>query len=159
MPCNNKIFTLYQSADFVDAFAITIPVGATNDIDELARIAFERHAWWIRTLTVARDIVMSTVGLKSSRAVGLAAAAHGPVIGYFPVLAKDSTELIFGVNDRHLDFLVSIQICSDSVFGRELIASTVVHCHNRLGRIYMKVIAPFHRLIVRANLERAVKEL
>jgi hypothetical protein len=32
-----------------------------------------------------------------------------------------------------------------------------VHCHNRLGRTYLAVIAPFHRVIVRATLERAVR--
>ena len=34
---------------------------------------------------------------------------------------------------------------------------TVVHCHNRLGRTYLAVIAPFHRTILLANLERAVR--
>jgi Protein of unknown function (DUF2867) len=39
---------------------------------------------------------------------------------------------------------------------RELVAVTVVHCHNLLGRTYLAAVAPFHRIIVRANLERAV---
>jgi hypothetical protein len=30
-----------------------------------------------------------------------------------------------------------------------------VHCHNRLGRFYIFVIAPFHRLVVKASLRRA----
>ena len=34
---------------------------------------------------------------------------------------------------------------------------TVVHCHNRLGRTYLAVIAPVHRTILLANLERAVR--
>jgi hypothetical protein len=34
---------------------------------------------------------------------------------------------------------------------------TVVHCHNRLGRTYLAVIAPFHRAIARANLEQAAR--
>jgi len=33
----------------------------------------------------------------------------------------------------------------------------VVHCHNRLGRIYLATIAPFHRVIVPASLEQAAK--
>ncbi|HEV3177687.1 MAG TPA: DUF2867 domain-containing protein [Stellaceae bacterium] len=36
---------------------------------------------------------------------------------------------------------------------------TVVHCHNRLGRTYLAVIAPFHRAIAQANLERAAREM
>ena len=38
-----------------------------------------------------------------------------------------------------------------------LTLSTVVHCHNRLGRVYLFVIAPFHRLIVRSGLRRAAR--
>jgi hypothetical protein len=32
--------------------------------------------------------------------------------------------------------------------------TTAVHCHNLPGRVYLMTIAPFHRLIVRSNLER-----
>jgi len=32
-----------------------------------------------------------------------------------------------------------------------------VHCHNRLGRLYILVIAPFHRLVVQASLRRAAQ--
>jgi hypothetical protein len=42
---------------------------------------------------------------------------------------------------------------------RELVVTTVVHCHNRLGRAYLAAIAPFHRTILRANLHRTVRML
>jgi Protein of unknown function (DUF2867) len=41
--------------------------------------------------------------------------------------------------------------------GADLVAGTVVHCHNRLGRIYLTTIAPFHRVIVQASLEQAAR--
>src|SRR5215831_2373118 len=71
--------------------------GASDDLEALARATLERQAWWIRALTRVRDVVMATVAVKSSRAVGLAAAARGPVIGFFPVLLKSATELVVGV--------------------------------------------------------------
>jgi hypothetical protein len=37
------------------------------------------------------------------------------------------------------------------------VATTVVHCHNTLGRVYLAVIAPFHRRIVRSALQRAAR--
>jgi len=159
MPGNSVLAPLYAGADLLDAFAIRLPAEASDDLEVLARAAFERQAGWIRALTVVRDVVMATVGVKSSRAVGLAGAARGPVIGYLPVLSKSATELIVGADDRHLDFRATIQLRADAANGRELLAGTVVHCHNRLGRIYLATIAPFHRAIVRANLERAVREM
>ena len=159
MPSNSVLAPLYAGADLLDAFAIRMPAGASNDLEVLARAALERQAWWIRALTRARDVVMATVGVKSSRAVGLAAAARGPVIGFFPVLSKSATELVVGEDDRHLDFRVTFQLHTDAINGRELVAGTVVHCHNRLGRTYLATIAPFHRVIVRASLERAVRAM
>ncbi|WP_456653174.1 DUF2867 domain-containing protein [Bradyrhizobium lupini] len=134
MPSNSVLAPLYAGADLLDAFAIQLPAGASDDVEVLARAALERQAWWIRALTRVRDVVMAAVAVKSSRAVGLAAAARGPVIGFFPVLSKSATELVVGADDRHLDFRVTIQLRADAANGRELVAGTVVHCHNRLGR-------------------------
>jgi hypothetical protein len=159
MPTNSVLAPLYANADFYDAFAIRLPAGASDDPEVLARAALERQAWWIRALTRLRDVVMATVAVKSSRAVGAAAAAHGPVIGFFPVLSKSATELVVGADDWHLDFRVTIQHRDDAAHGREMVAGTVVRCHNRLGRIYLATIKPFHRVIVRTSLEQAAKAM
>ena len=158
-PSDNVLAPLYVGADLLDAFAIHLPVAASDDLEVLARALFERQAGWIGALTWVRDAVMATVGVKSSRAIGAAAAARGSVIGYFPLLSKSADELVVGEDDRHLDFRVAILLRTGAVCGRELVVVTVVHCHNRLGRTYLAVIAPFHRAIAQANLERAAREM
>jgi hypothetical protein len=158
VPSDSVLAPLYVGADLLDAFAIHLPAGASGDLEVLARVAFERQAGWIRALTWVRDAVMATVGVKSSRAIGAAAAARGlQVIGYLPLLSKSAGELVMGGDDRHLDFRAAILLRTGAAGGRELVVVTVVHCHNRLGRTYLAVIAPFHRTILRANLERAVR--
>jgi hypothetical protein len=158
VPSDSVLAPLYVGADLLDAFAIHLPVRASDDLEVLARAAFERPAGWIRALTWVRDAMMATVGVKSSRAIGAAAAARGPVIGYFlPLLSKSAGELVVGEDDRHLDFRVAILVRTGAAGGRELVVVTVVHCHNRLGRTYLAVIAPFHRAIARANLEQAAR--
>jgi hypothetical protein len=157
VPSDSVLAPLYVGADLLDAFAIHLPAGANDDLEVLARAGFERPAGWIRALTWVRDAMMATVGVKSSRAIGAAAAARGPVIGYFPLLSKSAGELVVGEDDRHLDFRVAILLRTGAAGGRELVVVTVVHCHNRLGRTYLAVIAPFHRAIARANLERAAR--
>ena len=112
-------------------------------------------AGWIRALTPVRDMIMATVSVKSSRAVGIAAAARGLVIGFFPLLSKRSAELLMGADDCHLDFRLAIQQRAGAAGSRELVVVTVVHCHNLLGRTYLAVITPFHRVIARASLEQA----
>jgi hypothetical protein len=80
VPSDSVLAPLYVGADLLDAFAIHLPAGASGDLEVLARALFERQAWWIRALTWVRDVVMATVGVKSSRAIGAAAAARGSVI-------------------------------------------------------------------------------
>jgi hypothetical protein len=159
METNSVLAPLYSGADLMDAFAIDLPAEASNDIEVLARAALERPAGWIRALTQLRDLMVATVGVKSTREIGFDAASRGPVIGYFPVVSKSSYELVVGVDDRHLDFRASLQLRTKASGGRELVAGTVVHCHNTLGRIYLATIAPFHRTIVKANLERAIRNM
>src|SRR6478752_633974 len=90
VPSDSVLAPLYVGADLLDAFAIHLPAGASDDLEVLARALFERQAWWIRALTWVRDAMMATVGVKSSRAIGAAAAARGSVIGYFPLLSKSA---------------------------------------------------------------------
>jgi hypothetical protein len=41
--------------------------------------------------------------------------------------------------------------------GRSVTATTVVLTHNLLGRVYLAIILPFHRLIVRAMLRQIAR--
>lgn len=154
-PPPTSLSALYAGADLLDAFAIGVPADADADVETLARIACEDQAWWIRALTRLHDALVAPAGVKSTHTI--AAAAHGGTIGFFPVLSQTATEIVLGADDRHLDFRAAIALQADDGGRRELIAVTVVHCHNRFGRCYLAAIKPFHRLIVKANMERAVR--
>jgi hypothetical protein len=154
-PPPTSLSALYAGADLLDAFAIGVPASADADVDTLARIACEHPAWWIRLLNRLRDALVAPAGVKSTRM--LAAAAHGRALGFFPVLSQTANEIVVGADDRHLDFRAAIALRVDDGGRRELVAVTVVHCHNRFGRCYLAAITPFHRLIVKANMERAVR--
>nr|WP_254787295.1 DUF2867 domain-containing protein [Variovorax sp. OV700] len=81
-------------------------------------------------------------------------AVGAPRIGIFRIYETHVDEIVLGEDDRHLDFRVSVMRSSA---GDSLTAVTVVHCHNLFGRNYIRLIAPFHRLVVRSALERAAR--
>ncbi|MDQ0590524.1 DUF2867 domain-containing protein [Variovorax paradoxus] len=102
-----------------------------------------------------RDGLVGGLGLKTASALRAAGTRGGaPRIGFFRIYETHADEVVLGEDDRHLDFRVSVM---RSVAGDSLTAVTVVHCHNLFGRNYIRLIAPFHRLVVRSALERAAR--
>ena len=148
-------------ADLADAFAV--PIGAADaakGIDNLARSALSDPAPWIRLLLGLRDALVAGFRVKTTQEVRRAAIAdHAERIDFFRILARSDRELILGEDDRHLDFRLSLLLrARPDGSGDELVATTVVRCHNALGRMYLALIAQFHRLVVITNLSRASKK-
>jgi hypothetical protein len=144
-------------ADLADAFAVPIdPADVAKGIDNLARCALD-PAPWIRLLLGLRDALVAGFGVKTTQEVRRAAIAdNADRIDFFRILARSDRELILGEDDRHLDFRLSLLLrARPDSSGDELVATTVVHCHNALGRVYLALIARFHRLVVVSNLSRA----
>lgn len=110
-----------------------------------------------RVLLAFRDALVVPFRVKTSaqlRAqVKCAAASH---IGFFPVISRTADEVVIGADDRHLDFRTSVLVRRNALVERcKVIVTMVVHSHNRFGQLYLLVIAPFHLLVVRSNLQRA----
>ena len=155
VPSRSGITHLYKSMNLADAFAIRLPAGTSSNPDLLARFILSHQPSWIGWLMKVRDTIVACFGLKTAK--HLATLANR--IQIFKVYSSNQTEVVLGEDDKHLDFRISI-LCSGEAEpegSRQLVFSTVVQCHNRLGRAYIFVIAPFHRLVVKASLLRAAR--
>ena len=145
-------------ADLADAFAVPIDAAdVAKGMDSLARSTLGDPAPWIRLLLGLRDGLVAGFGVKTTQEVRCAAIAdNAERIDFFRILARSDRELILGEDDRHLDFRLSLLLrVRPDGSGDELVATTVVRCHNALGRVYLALIARFHRLVVISNLSRA----
>jgi hypothetical protein len=89
-------------------------------------------------------------GLTTSKAAKHSTADR---IGMFPVISETPQRLIAGFDDSHLDFRVVVDVAAAGQ-GKRVTATTIVLTHNLLGRVYLTVIMPFHRLIVRSMLRQ-----
>jgi hypothetical protein len=69
------------------------------------------------------------------------------------VLSETPERLVAGFDDRHLDFRVVVDVTISGA-AQQVTATTLVRTHNWLGRSYLAVILPFHRLVVRALLRQ-----
>jgi len=96
-----------------------------------------------------RDYIVTPFGLKTSPQ----AVTHADAIGIFPVLSDTPGRMVAGFDDSHLDFRVVVDVAPSGQRQR-ITATTLVLTHNRLGRVYLAIIMPFHRLVVRALLRQ-----
>jgi hypothetical protein len=140
---------LLAGANFADAFQIEI-----EDRDLDARRAAERmmarQPRWAEALLSLRNFLVAPLGLRTS---GAGLVPPRDMIGIFPVVSQTPDRLIAGFNDRHLDFRVVVDVTAPGDV-RQVTATTLVLTHNWLGRIYLAIILPFHRLIVPALLRQ-----
>ena len=141
--------TLLSGAQFADAFSIEI---GDRELD--ARRAAERmiaqQPRWAEALLSLRNLLVAPLGLKTS---GASPTTPRDMIGIFPVVSQTPDRLIAGFNDHHLDFRIVIDVTGPRGV-RQVTATTLVLTHNWLGRTYLAIILPFHRLIVPALLRQ-----
>lgn len=153
LPSASRLASSYGRADFADAFSVNLSESSGYDVESLARHIFAQQPAWIAALLRVRDTLVRPFGLK--RAVDLQALG-GDRISIFRVFERYDQEIVIGEDDLHLDFRVSILVQPASQGSpRRLVLTTLVFYNRLLGRAYIGLIAPFHRMVVRASLRRA----
>jgi hypothetical protein len=160
IPVESAIARFYELTNLADAYSVKLPAGSVTSPEQLARFIFSQQASWIKGLMKIRDVLVAGFGLKTSaQLTAHSADRQAERVGIFKIYNTTEREIILGEDDKHLDFRLSV-LCPAPVVPtgeRRLVLSTVVHCHNRLGRAYIFVIAPFHRIIVQSCLRRAAR--
>jgi len=140
---------LLTGAQFADAFCIEV-WDRELDARQAAERMMARQPRWAEALVSLRNFLVAPLGLRTS---GAGLVPPKDMIGIFPVVSQTPDRLIAGFNDHHLDFRVVIDVTGPGDL-RQVTATTLVKTHNWLGRIYLAIILPFHRLIVPALLRQ-----
>ena len=140
---------LLVGAQFSDAFCVAID-DAALDARRAAEKMLGYRPRWIKALMALRNYLVTPFGLKTS-AANEASASN--IIGIFPIVSQSPDRLVAGFDDRHLDFRVVVDVAACG-HGQRVTATTLVLTHNLLGRLYLAIILPFHRLVVRALLRQ-----
>lgn len=144
--------TVLSGAQFIDAFRVEIGAAALNAREACTRMVLHGPRW-LDALLRLRNILVRPFGLKTS---GEGAPAPGGLIGLFPVLSETPERLVAGFDDSHLDFRIVVDI-SGNAASRQVTSTTLVRTHNLLGRTYLTLIMPFHKLVVRSMMGRIVE--
>lgn len=146
-----KAKQIFEKIDFADTFSTT---NHSNTIEEIAKLIFDTAPKWINYLFRLRNGIVKFLGLKT----GIPADYHdrfevGGYIKFFKIHSIGSDEIILGADDTHLNFRAVIKNTNSQNYNIKV--TTLVEFNNQKGKIYMKIIKPFHRLVVMKMVSQA----
>jgi hypothetical protein len=137
--------------DFADGYSCQAEQ-TYADAEHAARAIFADPPHVVRCLMGLRNTIVAPLGLRPS--VDFSDRGLGKV-DVFPIISSTGNAVVVGGNDKHLDFRIWIGI-QPGPRGSEVTISTLVKINNLLGRAYLFAIMPFHKLLSRSRLQRAV---
>ena len=145
---------LLTKIDFVDTFSTT---NHTNNIEEITKLVLTTTPKWIKSLFVFRNKIAGWFGLKTEMPNDYNETFKvGGYLKFFKIYSISDTEVILGADDSHLNFRALISDDKSASYNIKVI--TLVEYNNFKGKMYMSVIKPFHRLIVRRMVKNAFQE-
>ncbi|CAM1372227.1 DUF2867 domain-containing protein [Tenacibaculum xiamenense] len=142
---------LLKLIDFSDTFSTT---NHSNSIKEITQLIFNYSPKWIDTLFSIRNKLAAIVGLKNSVPEDYNNDFKiGGYVGFFKIYDLEGAECILGLNDSHLNFRVII--ARQTLEQYNVKVTTLVEYNNLKGKIYMTIIKPFHRIVVKRMVANA----
>ena len=164
VPGNARIHLQLAGADFVDAHRAQVLNTERTALGHFLRLMSSMPGW-IDNLMVLRNRLVRLCGLKDLGRLSRIDLERDEGsyrvderIGIFTLVSNSPDEVLLVDRDKHLDVYISLlRLPLGSDNRREIVVSTVVHTHNRLGRLYMLPVAPFHRFIAPIALKRLIR--
>ncbi|AFL54086.1 hypothetical protein ABIE78_006284 [Sinorhizobium fredii] len=133
-------------ADWADCYELLF-LGERMTAHEAARRALGSAPRWIRSLLALRNRVVAPLGLKAG-----APSGDVSLVGAFPILSGSDREMVLGLDDRHLDFRIVVEVHDGPADSQVIGVTTLVRRRNLFGYFYLAAITPFHKAIVPALL-------
>ena len=149
LPQDTKVFNFIENIDYTDTFSTELR--QDSDIKDLYLRFVNTKSKTTDFLMSLRNKIMSIFGAKTVINETKGDFAVGNSVGLFKIYYIDEKEIISGLKDSHLDFCISFYKIDNKV-----LLSTLVKYNNTFGRVYMNIIKPFHKLIVK-NMLKSLK--
>ena len=152
----------YLPADYTDAYCREVTTVKALSPDEMLIRFWTGQPGWVKSLFRLRNFLVRFVGLKGGEGLDTEAfeksIREGGTYGLSSVRAKNERETVMLLTDKHLDASLSVYVAEEGAKKR-VYAITLVKFRRTLGRVYFFVIRPFHALIVKSMLKRAIKQM
>jgi hypothetical protein len=135
----------------------TVDLDRPAPMDRVIPAFFTAAPAWVDRLMAMRNALMAPLGLKTAPMGPCPPPPYaiGQTIGLFRIIELGEAEVVFGEDDRHLDFRVTLTLLP----GNRLAIATRVVTHNALGRLYLTAVKPFHQMIAATMARNTARRL
>ena len=153
VPKESVVYEYISDVDYSDAYKMTLS-DTSLSAEEIYINIFSYIPSWVVQLMVVRNKIVSLFGLKMGDSVShKKVLIVGEKAGMFLIYRIEEEEIIAGEDNIHLDFRLSVLKKNE-----EVTISTHVHYNNLFGKIYMSIITPFHKMVVKVMMKNALKK-
>lgn len=132
--------------DYTDIYSETVHAAHPISARELTE-RFFCAPQWLAALMKLRNAIVRPLGLKGGEKISDL------------VKIESETKATLSKTDKHLDFRVALTTENAGNGSQRISVSTKVRLHNNMGKFYFAIIKPFHRVICKALLRRAKRDL
>ncbi len=151
----DHIQQLLPQIDFSDTFSTTNHV---DNVQRIAQLIFDNPPKWVMILFLIRNTMVRLLGLKTNLPDDYNTEYKvGGYMGFFRIYGIKENELILGMDDSHLNFRAVISKGTETHYNIK--TSTLVEFNNKLGKIYMTLIKPFHKWVVKRLVKKAYRAI
>jgi hypothetical protein len=148
----------FNDAFYSDCFARQV-VGKPFDTALAAYLAMSAKApRWVNRLLWLRDRIVAPFGMTPTHGFN-AHQKQAPIfklddpLDFFNVATINPDELELQLRDRHFTVAISLYLYRKET-AQILYVTSIVTTRTRVGKGYVSVIAPFHRVVVKSMLNR-----
>ncbi len=130
---------------------------------------FENPPRFVRIIVNFRDWVFSLFGLKTTelsnpiKFIDLPVDRSHPLVSEMSMCLNTPEEVIWGINDKHLNFAVSVFVINNQLDPERnqcaVFVSTALTYNNIWGRVYFALIRLIHAYVVKSMLKTMMEKL
>ncbi len=143
--------SLLKRVDFVDTFSTT---NHFHTLEEITNLIFNKSPKWLDVLFKIRNTLVKLIGIETKLPDDYREGFEvGAYVKFFKIYQIYENEIILGLNDTHLNFRALI--FRDTAEYYNIKVTTIVEYNNTKGKIYMTLIKPFHRWVIKAMIKKA----
>jgi hypothetical protein len=151
---SDRLNKLLNKINFSDTFTTTNHI---NNIEEITNLVFNTTPAWINSLFMLRNKIAGLFDLKTELPEDYNEKYKvGGYVKFFKIYAISENEVILGADDSHLNFRAIVTNEKTDLYNIKVI--TLVEYNNLRGKIYMGIIKPFHRQIVKRMVKNAFRK-